>query len=109
MYYSGYFDTDSLAEAFPIILGIILGIGILAWIFIYFVKKSDSKKKLETKRVRILEKPVKQGSIEWYVVQADSGERFKLRSFDADKIIITVGDVGIVKYRGSTIVSFTRI
>ena len=79
---------------------------ILSVIFLVVIKNSDNKKPLQTKRVKILEKPVQQGLIEWYVVEFENGERTKLRNFNTDKIIISVGDIGIIKYRGLTIESF---
>ena len=74
----------------------------------FFIKRQDNNKELITKKVKILEKPVQQGNIEWYVVECESGERLKLRSFQANNLIITVGDVGMISYRGCTIQTFQR-
>lgn len=59
------------------------------------IKKQDENKELVTRTVKVLEKPVQQGNIEWYVIEDENGERLKLRSFNANDMIITVGDKGI--------------
>ncbi len=79
------------------------GMGIL-----FFVKRQDNNKELMTRKVKVLEKPVQQGNVEWYVVECENGERLKLRSFQANNVIIAVGDVGILSYKGKTIRSFQR-
>ena len=66
------------------------------------------KKEVITRKVKVIEKPIQQGNIEWYVVECENGERLKLRSFQANHIMITVGDVGTVSYRGQTIQDFKR-
>lgn len=101
-------SSSDIMEMLPIIFCAVLGLAIICWAFYFFVKKKDNNKKLITRKVKILEKPIHQGNIEWYIVQCDNGERLKLRSFQADKIIIAVGDVGIIGYKGITIQSFQR-
>lgn len=105
-----YVQTRSidLAEMLPIFFGILIGLAIIVWIFYVVVKKQDDNKELITRKVKILEKPVQQGNIEWYVVECENGERLKLRSFQGNKLIVSVGDVGIIKYRGKTVQSFKR-
>ena len=105
-----YVQTRSidLAEMLPIFFGILIGLAIIVWIFYVVVKKQDDNKELITRKVKILEKPVHQGNIEWYVVECENGERLKLRSFQGNKLIVSVGDVGIIKYRGKTVQSFQR-
>lgn len=68
----------------------------------------DNYKELLTQKVTLLEIPVQQGNVGWYVVECEDGERLKLRSFQANNIIIAVGDVGIISYKGQTIQSFQR-
>lgn len=82
---------------------VILVIGIASWIGYFILKSKDNSKPLEKAKVKILEKPVQKGNIEWYVVEFENGERKKLRSFHADTIFIAVGDEGILEYRGITI------
>ncbi len=81
---------------------------IVVVIFYLVLKNKDKSKPLVTKRVTILEKPVQQANVEWYLLECEDGERLKLRSFKANQTIITVGDKGIVKFRGKTIESFQR-
>lgn len=75
---------------------------------IFICEKKDDNKELIVKKVKVLEKPYQQGDIEWYVMECENGERIKLRSFQANNVIITIGDVGIVSYRGKTVQSFQR-
>lgn len=78
------------------------------WLFFVFLKKKDNSEPLQSVRVKILEKPVQQGNIEWYVIECEDGRRLKLRSFQGNDLIIAVGDVGVISYRGKTIQSFQR-
>lgn len=97
-----------IAKVLPMFFTIIIGIGIIFLIIYYFIKKKDSNKELIIKKVRVLEKPVQQGNIEWYIVECEDGERLKLRSFQANRIMITVGDTGVISYRGQTIQEFKQ-
>ncbi len=81
-------------------------LGIVVWIAYFFIKSKDNSQPLHTEKVKILEKPIKQGNIEWYVVEFENGERKRLRSFHGLTVLITVGDEGIIEYRGITIQSF---
>lgn len=92
----------------PLFFGILIGLCIVILMFYLFMKRKDSIKPLLTKKVKILEKPIQQGNVEWYVVECENGERLKLRSFQANQVIIAVGDVGIISYKGKTIQSFQR-
>lgn len=92
----------------PLFLGILVGVCILMVLFYLLMKKKDSMKPLITAKVKILEKPIQQGNVEWYVVECENGERLKLRSFRANQVIITIGDEGTIRYRGKTIQSFQR-
>lgn len=56
----------------------------------------------------VLEKPIQQGNIEWYVIECEDGRRLQLRSFQGNRLIIAVGDIGIISYKGKTIQSFQR-
>ena len=109
MYYRRSID---FAEILPLVLGILIGICIVVCLLSFFImrtiEKEDSKKELITRKVKIIEKPVQQGKIEWYVVECDNGERLKLRSFKGNTMLISVGDTGTVQYRGKTIQSFHR-
>lgn len=103
-----HIDTNSLGELFPIFMGVLFGLCIISVILFVVLKNSDNKKPLITNEAKILEKPLQQGNIEWYLVEFTNGERCKLRNLNANRIIISVGDVGIVNYRGKTIESFQR-
>lgn len=103
--------TEKLADWFPLVVILVIGLiilGVVAALIYFFVKKQDNGKELVTRRVKILEKPIKQGNIEWYVVECENGERLKLRSFQANSIFISVGDEGIMSYKGKTVQSFRR-
>ena len=100
-------SSDFIAMV-PIFFCALIAIMIIVWAFYFFVKRQDNNKELITRKVKVLEKPVQQGNVEWYVVECENGERLKLRSFQANNIIIAVGDAGILGYRGKTIQSFKR-
>lgn len=107
MYIIGTNDVD-LATILPLFFGILIGICVLLWVIYFLVKKQDAHKELITKKIKVLEKPVQQGNIEWYVVECEDGQRLKLRSFQANRIMIAVGDVGVISYKGQTIQDFKR-
>lgn len=100
--------SSDFMEMFPIFLGILVGIMVIAWVFIICVKRQDDRKELTVRKVKVLERPVQQGNLEWYVVECENGERLRLRSFQANNIIIEVGDVGVIGYKGQTIQTFRR-
>ena len=101
-YYSS-FDWDSF---FSVLIPVLLVIGILSWIGFFILKQKDKSKPLQTRTAKILEKPVQQGLVEWYVVEFENGERMKLRNFHPDKVFIAVGDTGKLTYQGITIQAF---
>ncbi|MDD3362205.1 MAG: hypothetical protein PHW34_11095 [Hespellia sp.] len=105
-----YIQTNKLdfIKMVPMFFAILLAIAIIIFAVYFFLKKEDDKKELITQTVKVLEKPIQQGNIEWYVVECENGERMKLRSFQADHVIIAVGDVGIISYKGKTIQTFQR-
>lgn len=105
---AGSWDGSDLIEMLPIFFCILTVFMIAALGCYYFLKRQDDNKELLTKKVKVLEKPIHQGNIEWYVVECENGERLKLRSFQANNIIIAVGDEGTISYRGKTIYSFQR-
>lgn len=97
-----------IIELVPTILISLIIINVILVIIYTFVIKKDDKKELITRKVKIIEKPVQQGNIEWYIVECENGERIKLRSVNANSIFISVGDVGFIKYKGITIQDFQR-
>lgn len=105
-----YVRTDSvdLAEMLPIFFGVMIGLCIVLILAYMFLKNKDKNKKLISQKVTVLEKPVQQGNVEWYVMECENGDRIKLRSFQGNSLFISVGDKGIVSYRGQTIESFQR-
>ena len=102
------YNMDDLIALFPVLFGILIAMAILAWVAVYFVKRMDNNKPLITRRVKILEKIYSLGEIEWYVVEFENGERLKLRNLNAYKMILSAGDVGILRYKGMTIEAFQR-
>lgn len=99
-------DTASFLTGFLIVL---IVVGICAWFGYFWLKTKDNSKPLKTAKVKILEKPVQQGNIEWYVVEFENGERKRLRNFHGTTVLITVGDEGIIEYQGITIQSFRSL
>ena len=95
------YNMDDLIALFPVLFGILIAMAILAWVAVYFVKRMDNNKPLITKIYSL-------GEIEWYVVEFENGERLKLRNLNAHKMILSAGDVGILRYKGMTIEAFQR-
>lgn len=81
---------------------------IVMLLVVFFLKKKDSSKPQQVIKGKVIEKPIQQGNIEWYVIECENGSRIKLRNFQSNRLIITVGDVGVFTYKGKTIQSFKR-
>ncbi len=96
--------VDKFGEAFPVIFAIlvILMLVVIAANFILRTKDAIRRK------VKILEKQSNAGA-EWYIVECENGERLRLRNFQGYKVFITVGDEGILEYKGLTIKSFQKL
>lgn len=101
-------ESMDLAEMLPIFFGVLIGLSIVLILAYMFLKNKDKNKKLISQKVTVLEKPVQQGNVEWYVMECENGDRIKLRSFQGNSLFISVGDKGIVSYRGQTVESFKR-
>lgn len=101
-------NENKLAEMLPLFLIILFALAAVLYIVFIFLKKSDDKKPLNKKKVKVVEKLSQQGKIAWYIVECENGERLQLRTFQADTIMLTVGDKGMLAYRGKTIQSFDR-
>lgn len=101
-------NGSDLAQYFPMIFGILIGLCITMCLLVFFLKRKDNSKPLQTVKAKILEKPVQQGNVEWYLIECEDGRRLKLRNFQSNLLIITVGDVGVISFRGKTIQSFQR-
>lgn len=101
-------ESMDLVEILPIFFGVLIGICIVFILAYVFLKNKDKNKKLISKKVTVLEKPVQQGNVEWYVMECENGDRIKLRSFQGNSLFISVGDKGVVSYRGQTVESFKR-
>ena len=101
-------ESIDLAEILPIFFGVLIGLCIVLILAYVFLKNKDKNKKLISQKVTVLEKPVQQGNVEWYVMECENGDRIKLRSFQGNSLFISVGDKGIVSYRGQTVESFKR-
>ena len=104
-------NTNSIDWSLILVIAAIICIIIclLSFIVLNTTKATHSTKPLITKNAKILEKKLSQGNIEWYIVETENGERMQLRNFNANKMIISAGDYGIVSYKGKTIISFDRI
>ncbi len=101
-------ESMDLAEILPIFFGVLIGLCIVLILAYVFLKNKDKNKKLISQKVTVLEKPVQQGNVEWYLMECENGDRIKLRSFQGNSLLISVGDKGIVSYRGQTVESFKR-
>ena len=101
-------ESMDLAERLPIFFGVLIGLCIVLILAYVFLKNKDKNKKLISQKVTVLEKPVQQGNVEWYLMECENGDRIKLRSFQGNSLLISVGDKGIVSYRGQTVESFKR-
>ena len=101
-------NSMDMVQILPILFGVLIGIMLIALAFNQYVHKLDDNKELITKKVKILQTTMRQGNIEWYIVECENGERIKLRNLQADKVIIDEGDSGLISYKGQTIQSFKR-
>lgn len=107
-YYIGYGgEFEALIAGCIVFCAILFIIGAGCWIAYFCIRGNDKAKPLSRARVKILEKTVNV-HVEWYVVQFESGERRRMRNFHPGRLILTVGDIGIMEYRGITIESFRR-
>lgn len=102
------YSSNDFMEMLPIFFTMLILFLAILLLAVFISKKQDDKKELVTCKVKILEKPFHKDPVAWYIVECENGERLKLRSFQANSLIITVGDVGIMEYKGSTIQSFHR-
>lgn len=101
-------NSIDMGEVIPIFFGVLIGLCIILLLIYVFLKNKDKSKELVSKKVTVLEKPVQQGNVAWYVMECENGDRIKLRSFQGNSLLIAVGDKGIVNYRGQTIETFKR-
>lgn len=107
------FDLDdiSMDDITTFVMILVIAAVVVSTIAVIVFKASKSKDlsmPLITKQAKILEKTISQGSVEWYNVELEDGERLKLRNLKAKTMIITAGDTGMLSYRGKTIVEFNR-
>lgn len=113
MYYNNLFeivifgaDEGDLARIFPLFWIVLIAVLIIILIALAVTKNSDNKKPSQSRKAKILEKALSQGNTEWYTVEFENGERMKLRNLNANRLILSVGDIGLIEFRGKTIYSF---
>lgn len=99
----------NILEILLIMFGVLIGIVIVLLVVNRIITNGDAKKELIVCRVTVIEKLSQQGSIGWYIMETENGQRIKIRSFKANTILLSVGDKGILKYRGRTLEDFQRI
>lgn len=92
---------------------IIMGVGfvivlIVALVSINSDKNKDSDKPFMSGYGTIKEKTCSDIGIDLYIVEFENGNRLRMRIFDNKSLILTLGDYGVVGYRGNTIYSFQR-
>ncbi len=101
-------DPEQIMAICIIVAVCVIGF-LIIWAAVCFSSSSkDEKEELITKRVRIREK-VDQSMLlsgAWYIVAREDGTRLKLRNLKENNVIVAMGDVGILQYRGETIYSF---
>lgn len=68
----------------------------------------DDNLPMKTYECIIIEKTRDAGTIVWFTVELSNGERKLLRNLKPDKLILAVGDKGIMEIRGQTICTFKR-
>ena len=93
-------------ELFLVIAAAIAVIGILSWIGLFILRKKENLKPLCSAKITVIEKSQTAGVV-WYTVEFESRERRRLRSFNPNNPLLTVGDKGTIEFRGITIQSFT--
>ena len=81
---------------------------VIIMVIFYLIKRGCGRRKLITKRIKIKRKVVKSKNVEWYIAECQNGERLKLKNPRASTLLISIGDIGIVSYRGKVIQSFMR-
>ena len=109
MTYFSIGDNSISTETVIAFVVILIVLAVVVWVAYFVLRVKDNNKPLNRRKGRILEKPSQQRSVEWCVVEFENGERVKLRNFHVDTVIIAVGDVGIIDYRGITIQAFHPI
>ena len=92
--------VDKFGEAFPVIFAILVILMLVVIAANFILRTKDDSKEAIRRKVKILEKQSNAGA-EW-----ENGERLRLRYFQGYKVFITVGDEGILEYKGLTIKSF---
>ena len=100
--------VDKFGEAFPVIFAILVILMLVVIAANLILRTKDDSKEAIRRKVKILEKQSNVGA-EWYIVECENGERLRLRNFQGYKVFITVGDEGILKYKGLTIKSFQKL
>ena len=100
---------EELSSILKIFACLIVIFAVVMFIVVVIIRKKESKKPLQVRKVKVLEKSSHKGQVDWYVVEFENGERTKLRNFKPQKILIAVGDVGTLSYRGITIESFCSL
>lgn len=99
---------DELFKLVPYFLIGLFVVSILMIIIAGVVRGSDNGKPVIHNNGKILEKTLSSATVEWYIVQLDSGERKKLRNLRPKDLILQVGDSGHIEYQGETILKFER-
>ena len=100
--------VDKFGEAFPVIFAILVILMLVVIAANFILRTKDDSKEAIRRKVKILEKQSNAGA-EWYIVECENGERLRLRNFQGYKVFITVGDEGILEYKGLTIKSFQKL
>lgn len=103
-----YVNGNDFFEMLPLIFITLLFIIGILWLVLIVIIKSDDKKPLNKKNVKVVEKLSQQWNIAWYMFEGENGERLQLRTFEANTLMLKVGDKGLVSYRGKTIKLFER-
>ena len=100
------FSDQDFMDFCVIMIVMLLVLGTCAWVGFFVLRVKDNSKPLQSRKVKILEKPSKAALVEWCVVEFENGRRTKLRNFHPNTILLAVGDEGLLDYKGITIQAF---
>ena len=91
-------NISDIGKYIPMFLAILVVFVVVMLFLCIFVMNKDNGKELKTKRAKILEKPVQQGNIEWYVVEFENGVRGVAMNLEDSNVgVILMGDTAKVE------------
>lgn len=104
-------SRDDMMVGVVVIIVLLVVFAVGAFVLLFVIKKRESKLPVQTAKIKVIEKPEKLENrlAYWVTVEYENGYREQKRVFpEESKIILSVGDEGIIKYQGKTIKSFSK-